>query len=248
MFIGMGTVVNTVAVVVGATLGLLIGNRLPERSRSLVVDTLGLVTIVLGVFAATSMNSDAINDAVGSGAGMLLVLGALLPGALIGSALRLEDRLDSGARWVARRFGREDGLHFVEGIVTPTLVFCVGPLTILGSISDGLGLGAQQLMVKSVMDGFASIAFAASLGIGVLFSAGAVAVLQGSLTLAAFALGGFLDAAQIDVLNATGGIILIGLGIRLLDLKAVRVADLLPALALAPVVTWAVAQIVARAA
>lgn len=240
MFIGVGTVVNTLAVAAGAGVGLLVGNRLPERARGLVVDALGLVTIILGVMGAMSMNSDAVAAAVGSGTGLLVVLAALLPGALIGSWLRLEDRIEGAAAWVQRRFGKEDGQHFVEGIVTPTLVFCVGPLTILGSISDGLGLGAHQLLVKSVMDGFASIAFAASLGIGVLFSAAPVFLLQGSLTLGAFLLGGFLDAAQIDVLGATGGIILIGLGIRLLDLKPLRVADLLPALLLAPVVTWAV--------
>lgn len=240
MFIGLGTVVNVATVLLGATLGLVIGHRIPERTRALVIDVMGLVTIVMGVFGAQSLLSAAVTDAVGPGVGLLVVLGALLPGAVLGSWLRLTERLEQAAGWAKRKFGRGES-HFVDGIITPVLVFCVGPLTILGSISDGLGLGAQQLLIKSVLDGFGAIAFAASLGVGVLFSAAAVGVIQGSITLVAFLAGSFLSTAQIDILNATGGIILIGLGLRLLDLKEVRVGDLLPALLLAPVVTWLVA-------
>ncbi len=243
MFIGAGTVVNVLAVVAGATIGMLLGHRFSHRARELVTDTLGLVTIVLGITGALGLGSKAVADTLG-GAGLLVVLGSLLAGALLGSWLRVTERLEAMAETIRRRFGQDDSAHFVEGLVTPTLVFCVGPLTILGSVSDGLGLGADQLLVKSVMDGFAAIAFAASLGIGVLFSAGLVGLLQGGLTLAAFSLGSFLDTAQIDVLGATGGVILIGLGIRLLDLKQVAVADLLPALAIAPALTWAATLLV----
>ncbi|RMB62280.1 DUF554 domain-containing protein [Tessaracoccus antarcticus] len=243
MFIGFGTVVNVLTVLAGASLGLLIGNRLPERTRTLVTDCLGLVTIVIGIFACLSMTSDAVTAQLGAGVGLLVVLGSLLPGALLGSWLRLTERLEGGAEKLRGRFAATGSQHFVEGIITPVLVFCVGPLTIMGSISDGLGLGSQQLLVKSVLDGFASIAFAASLGVGVLFSAGAVGVIQGGMTLAAFLLGGFLAPAQVDLLEATGGVILIGLGLRLLDLRKIRVADMLPALVIAPVLTWVLAPV-----
>ncbi|HPZ50393.1 MAG TPA: DUF554 family protein, partial [Propionibacteriaceae bacterium] len=127
--------------------------------------------------------------------------------------------------------------RFVNGFVTATLVFCIGPLTILGSLQDGLGKGADQLIVKAILDGFASVAFASSLGIGVMASAIAVAVVQGSLTVLGFAAGDVLPALHIDVLTVTGGIILMGLSLRLLNLKQVRVADMLPALLIAPLVT-----------
>ncbi|MGV8845667.1 DUF554 domain-containing protein [Tessaracoccus sp.] len=243
MFIGFGTVINVLTVLAGASLGLLIGNRLRERTRSLVTDCLGLVTIVIGIFASLSMASDAVVAALGGGVGLLVVLGALLPGALLGSWLQLTERLERGAEHLRTRFGKDGSQHFVEGLITPVLVFCVGPLTIMGSISDGLGRGSQQLLVKSVLDGFASVAFAASLGVGVLFSAAAVGIIQGGLTLVAFLVGGFLAPAQVDLLEATGGVILMGLGLRLLEIRDVRVADMLPALAIAPCLAWAVSAV-----
>lgn len=236
MFIGLGTVTNVVTVAVGAGIGLALGDRIPERTREVVTDVLGLITLTLGVGSALVMSSRALEDAVGAGAPMLIVLGSLLLGAIAGSGLRLEDRLEAGAELLRRRFaGRGDAGTFVDAIVTPTLLFCVGPLTILGSLSDGLGRGADQLLVKSVLDGFAAIAFASTLGWGVLFSAVAVGLLQGSLTLAAFALGDLFTAAQIDALTATGGVMLIALGLRLLKVKPIPVGDLLPALVFTPV-------------
>ena len=137
--------------------------------------------------------------------------------------------------------GTGDAGTFVDAIVTPTLLFCIGPLTILGSLSDGLGRGADQLLVKAVLDGFAAIAFASTLGWGVLFSAIAVGLVQGSLTLAAFLLGDLFSMAQIDALTATGGVMLMALGVRLLKLKNIPVGDLLPALVFAPVLVALVA-------
>lgn len=169
------------------------------------------------------------------------MLGALLLGALTGSALRIEDRLESGAEWLRRRFaGTGEAGTFVDAVVTPTLLFCVGPLTILGSLSDGLGRGADQLLVKSVLDGFAAMAFASTLGWGVLFSAGAVGLVQGSLTLAGYLFGNLFTAGQIDALSATGGVILIALGLRLLRVRQIPVGDLLPALVFAPLIVSAV--------
>lgn len=240
MFIGFGTVANMVTVAVGALLGLFLGNRMPERTRSTVTDVLGLVTIVLGVQSALTVASAPLRAEVGSG-GVLIMLGALLLGALTGSALRIEDRLESGAEWLRRRFaGTGEAGTFVDAVVTPTLLFCVGPLTILGSLSDGLGRGADQLLVKSVLDGFAAMAFASTLGWGVLFSAGAVGLVQGSLTLAGYLFGNLFTAGQIDALSATGGVILIALGLRLLRVRQIPVGDLLPALVFAPLIVSAV--------
>lgn len=235
MVIGMGTVVNVVAVVIGTLVGLVLGHRLPQRSRDLVTQVLGLITLVIGGMSVAAGMSDAFAAEVGADARLLVVLGALLFGGLAGSALRVEQRLDDGAEWLRERFaGRSDESTFVEGAVTATLVFCVGPLSILGSLSDGLGQGAEQLLVKSVMDGFAAIAFASSLGIGVMVAALAVAVYQGSLTLLGMAVGNFLPSGHIDALTAAGGIILLGLGFRLAGIKAIPVGDLLPALVAAP--------------
>ena len=235
MFIGLGTVANMVTVALGALVGLVLGNRIPERTRETITDVLGLITIVLGILSATQLTSAAFAEEVGSGAPTLIVLGSLLFGAVLGSGLRIEDRLEAGAELLRRRFaGSGDAGTFVDAIVTPTLLFCVGPLTILGSLSDGLGRGAEQLLVKSVLDGFAAIAFASSLGWGVLFSAVAVGIVQGSLTLAAFLLGDLFSTAQIDALTATGGVMLIALGLRLLHIKPIPVGDLLPALVFAP--------------
>lgn len=241
MFIGLGTLVNVATVVVGALIGLALGNRIPERTKDTVTSALGLFTMVLGGFSAVALNSEALAADVGRSA-MFVVLASLLVGTLLGSWLRIEDRLEQGAAWIRNRFkGSGDENRFVDGLVISTLVFCVGPLTILGSISDGLGRGADQLLVKATLDGFAAMAFASTLGWGVLASAAAVGVIQGSLTALGYFAGDVLTVAQVDALTAAGGVILIGLGIRLLGLKQIPVGDLLPALVLAPVVVWAAA-------
>jgi uncharacterized membrane protein YqgA involved in biofilm formation len=236
MFIGFGTAVNIVAVVIGSTIGVLVGHRLPEPTRVLVTQVLGLFTLVIGASSIASGLSEALTAAVGQVA-LLVVLGALLIGGIAGSLLQIERRLDRGAELLHDRFARNsEGSTFVEGAVTSTLVFCVGPLSILGSLSDGLGHGSEQLLVKSVMDGFAAIAFASSLGIGVMASVIPLALYQGLLTLLGFALGNFLPAAQIDALGAAGGVILLGLGFRLAGIKQIPVGDLLPALIMAPLI------------
>lgn len=235
VFIGFGTVVNVVAVVIGSLIGLGLGDRIPARTRTTVTDVLGLFTLVVGGFAAAAMASSALATEVGPGVGTLVVLGSLLIGALVGSWLHVEDRLEALAERVRRRFaGGESSARFVDGVVTSTLVWCVGPLTILGAINDGLGRGSEQLLVKSLLDGFAAIAFASSLGVGVLFAAVPLALIQGLLTLGGFLLGDVLPLAHIDALTATGGVILLGLDLRLLDLKQIAVGDLLPALLIAP--------------
>lgn len=243
MFIGLGTVANVVSVVVGALVGLVLGHRIPERTRDTVTSVLGLVTLLIGGLSAASVTSAALTDAVGSGA-LLIVLGSLLLGAIAGSGWRLEDRLEGLGDRVRRRFARgDDSSTFVDGFVTATLLFCVGPLAILGSLSDGLGRGPDQLLVKSVMDGFAAMAFASTLGVGVMFAAVPVLVYQGALTLVGALAGSILPTAHIDALTATGGLILVALGIRLLKLKPLPVGDLLPALVIAPLLVQLVAAL-----
>ncbi len=230
----MGTIVNVATVVVGALLGIALGNRIPERTKETVTSVLGLFTIVIGGLSVVSMNSAALKSEVGSSA-MIVVLASLLVGAVLGTWLQIEYRLEQFATWIRGRFaGTGDAARFVDGMVTSTLLFCVGPLAILGSISDGLGLGADQLYVKAILDGFAAMAFASTLGWGVLAAAPAVALVQGSWTVVGYFAGDVLSAAQIDALTAAGGVILLALGLRLLDVKQIPVGDLLPALFLAP--------------
>ena len=253
MFIGAGTITNIVAVLVGSGLGMLIGHRLPARVRSTVTTALGLVTLLIAADAAADVAAPELVDAVGTSAPTLVVLGALVLGGIVGSLLKLEARLERFGGWMQARMSQqtprnprpgtpalgagETRERFIEGFVLSSLVFCVGPLTILGSINEGLGRGADQLLLKSMLDFFAALAFAASFGVGVMLSALSVALIQGSLTVVGVLLGSVLPDAHLFALTATGGLILIGVAVRLLDLKPIPVVDLLPALIFAPVLT-----------
>lgn len=252
VFPGIGTVVNVVTVLVGSTIGVLAGHRLPQRSRDVVTDALGLVTLLIAASSATSVGDRALTRAVGGSAPVLIVLASLVLGGITGSLLRIEDRLEGFGGWLqttlqrrASRRGRQgdDRRRFIEGFVSSSLVFCVGPLTILGALSDGLGRGADQLFLKAALDGFASIAFAASFGWGVAASVVALVVVQGSLTVLGAALGDVMPAAEVSSLTATGGLLLVGVALRLLRIKQLPVGDLLPALVVAPVLTAVVASL-----
>jgi len=247
VFPGIGTVVNVAAILLGAGIGILVGHRLPQRTREVVTDALGLVTLLIAGLSAMSVTDADLVAAVGDSAPVLIVLGSLLVGGIVGSLLHIERRLEDFGGWLQRSLaGRRsvDGggdserrRRFIEGFVTASLVFCVGPLTVLGSLNDGLGHGADQLYLKSALDGFDSIAFAASLGWGVAASALAGLVVQGSLTALGAALGQFVPDAHIAALTATGGLLLVGVALRLLRLKPLPVGDLLPALVIAPLLT-----------
>lgn len=244
---GLGTVVNVATVLLGSTLGRLLGDRLPTRTRDLVTDALGLVTLLIAGTSALAVLDPALEARVGSSAPLLIVLGALVVGGVAGSLLRLELRLEQLGVWLQRRLTRSAGSadrdRFVEGFVVASLVFCTGPLTILGSLNDGLGNGAEQLYLKAVLDGFAAMAFAASFGWGVAASAVTVLVVQGSLTLLGVLLGDVLPAAELAATTAVGGLVLVGVGLRLLRVKEVAVADLLPALVVAPLLVAAVGAV-----
>ncbi|MCW2613830.1 MAG: hypothetical protein JWN08_824 [Frankiales bacterium] len=241
MLRGAGTVLNMTTVLVGSGLGVLLGHRLPERTRTTVTDALGLVTLVIGALNVAGLSDPDFRGAVGDSGTLLVVLGALLVGGIAGSLLELEARLEGTGAWLQRRLSREDAgperARFVEGYVSASLVFVIGPLAVLGSLSDGLGRGIDQLALKSTLDGFAALAFAASLGWGVAAAALSVGVVQGLLTLLGFLLGGLLPASLVAAVTATGGVLLLGVGLRLLDLKQVAVGDLLPALLVAPALT-----------
>jgi uncharacterized membrane protein YqgA involved in biofilm formation len=251
MFPGIGTVVNMSTVLLGTVIGVLVGHRLSQRTRDVVTDGLGLVTLLIAGTAAMSIADPAWSRAVGDSAPMLIVLGSLVVGGIIGSVLGIETRLEGFGGWLQAALQRrstgeaagEDRQRFIEAFVTSSLVFCVGPLTVLGSINDGLGNGADQLYLKSALDGFASIAFAASLGWGVAASVVALLVVQGSLTALGALLGDIMPAAQVAALTATGGLMLVGVALRLLRIKQVPVGDLLPGLVIAPLLTTLVAAL-----
>jgi uncharacterized membrane protein YqgA involved in biofilm formation len=243
---GIGTAVNVATVLLGALLGRLLGNRLPVRTRDLVTDALGLVTLLIAGTSAVAVLDSDLAARVGDSAPMLIVLGSLVLGGIIGSLLRLEVRVESVGGWLQRRLAGETGSverhRFIEGFVVSSLLFCTGPLTILGSLNDGLGNGADQLFLKATLDGFAAIAFAASFGWGVAASAITVVVVQGGLTLVGVLLGDVLPAAQLAAITATGGLLLVGVALRLLRIREIPVADLLPALVIAPILVQCVAM------
>ena len=238
----IGTLTNIAAVLAGASVGALAGARIAERFRSTIMAALGLVTLTIG-FRETLATEE-----------FPLVLGAVLLGTVIGEALRIEDGLERFGDMLQRRFARApveidvdvpetaepESPHrsFAEGFVVASLVFCVGPLLIVGSIEDGLG-NPDLLLVKAALDGFASIAFASVYGWGVIAAALPVGILQGGIALGAGSLEGVLTDPMLDALGAAGGILLLGIGLLLLDVKRIRVANMLPAVVLAPLfVRW----------
>jgi uncharacterized membrane protein YqgA involved in biofilm formation len=235
---GSGTAVNVLTVLVGSSVGVLAGNRLAPRTRDLVTDALGLVTLLIGGLAVVAVNDPALVAEVGPHAPLLIVLGSLVVGAIVGSLLRLEEGVERLGGWLQRRLSGDsrsaERARFIDGFVTSSLVFCTGPLTILGSLSDGLGHGADQLYLKATLDGFAAIAFAASFGWGVAASALTVLVVQGTITAVGAALGDVLPDAELAAITAAGGLMLVGVALRLLRIRQIPVADLLPGLVVAP--------------
>ncbi len=224
-----GTIINVITVLVGGTLGLFFGARLPDRVRETVVGALGLFTLALGLqMFLKSENA-------------ILVLGSLLLGGLLGEWWHIEERLSRLGSWLEERFAPStaeadpQGSRFVRGFLTASLLFCVGPMTILGSIQDGLTGDYSLLAVKSIMDGFAALAFASTFGPGVLFAALTVLLYQGGLSLGAAQLQSVVTPAMMNEMTAAGGVILLALAVSsLLEIKRLRSGNLLPALLVAP--------------
>jgi uncharacterized membrane protein YqgA involved in biofilm formation len=230
-----GTILNVATVLVGSALGTVLGNRLPERIRETVVHGLGLTTLVIGLSLALKTQN------------ILIALASILLGGISGELLDIEAALERLGRWLEERSSRlkVPGLggtadsasrtaNFVRGFLTASLVFCVGPMTIMGSIQDGLTGDFTLLALKSTMDGFAALAFASSLGWGVMFAALTVLFYQGGITLGAGWLKAALTDPMINEMTAVGGILMLGIGLGLLEIKRIRVGNLLPALFIAP--------------
>ncbi len=244
MFTGAGTVLNILTIVIGGALGVFIGAKISEKLRNLVTDVLGCVTIISAADALSAYWDVELQESMPKGWVILVVIFSLLVGALIGSALAIEDRLEFLGNKLKNRFSKNGSSNFVEGFVSASLIFAIGPLAILGSISDGMGNGIDQLVLKSTLDGFAALAFAASLGWGVALSALPVGIYQFAWTAVGLFLGAILTNYQVAAMTAVGGILLIGISLRLLRIKQIAVGNLLPALALAPLFALAAHQFV----
>lgn len=227
-----GTLLNVATVLLGTSIGLLAGARVPRRMQESLTTGLGFFVVIV----ASSMALRIFTDPGARPGDELAVLAALLLGVAIGELLRLHDGLEALGGWFQRRLERDGDppSRIAEAFVTASLVFCVGPLTILGSLENGLRGDITLLATKSLLDGVASIAFAAALGPGVYLSVVTVLIVQGGIAAAAFLLQDVMDAPTILAITATGGLILLGIALRLLELKPVRVANFLPALILAP--------------
>ncbi|HOP26853.1 MAG TPA: DUF554 domain-containing protein [Candidatus Sabulitectum sp.] len=226
-----GTLVNTATVIAGGTLGSLLGAGLPPRMKETVITGMSLVVVVLGVKMALATQN------------ILIVLGSVALGGIIGEALGIQKRLDSLGDTLERRAASSPFLsrgRFSQGFVTASLVFCVGPMTVLGSIQDGLAGDSSLLLVKSMLDGFAALAFASVFGMGVTASALVVLAVQGSLTLGASFFSGILTEAMVTEMSAAGGVIMLGISVHMMELRSIRLANYLPALVLAPVAVWAI--------
>ena len=218
-----GTLLNLLTVLAGGLVGTLLGDRLPPRLRENVVAGVGLFVAVMGVKFAIDTAS------------LLYLLGAILIGGIIGSLAGIERRLNELGAAIQRRFATPGRTSTIaEAFVTASIVFCVGPLTFLGAIRNGLTGDASLLAIKSVLDGFTEIAFAATLGWGVLLSLAVILVYQGGLAAGASVFASLLSDAQLREMNATGGLLLVGVGLKLLRLRDVQVADYLPAIIVAP--------------
>jgi uncharacterized protein len=250
----IGTIINVTTVIAGSALGIMFGARLPDRVRTTIVAGLGLFTFAYGIMIFLGTQNP------------IIVLAGLLIGGLTGEALQIEERLRSLGGWFEKTFisrkRKEDeemqdlygeGEHseimlkkerFVKGFLTASLVFCIGPMTILGSIQDGLTGDYSTLAIKSIMDGFASLAFASTLGIGVAFSAVVVLIYQGGLTLLAAQANAVVTAQMMTEMTAAGGVLLLGIAVSsLLEIKPIRVASFLPALLFTPLIVTVMAAL-----
>jgi hypothetical protein len=233
-----GAILNMITVAIGSALGLLIGNRLSPKIQEAVVTGLGFTTLVVGISNALTTGN------------IIIPLLSIVFGVILGELFNIQGALERSAGWLQNRFARPaDGTsqdnpvatldaraRFITGFVTASLVFCIGPLTFTGSIQDGMGLpvGFQQIAIKSVLDLFASMAFAASFGFGVSFSVITILIVQGGLSLLGSQIGAFMSGPMMTEMTAVGGLLLIGLSLILMDIKKPRVANYLPALLIAP--------------
>jgi hypothetical protein len=220
----LGTLANVVAIAIGALVGFGLKQRLPERINSIAMQALGLVTALIGLkMMITTQNA-------------LVVLVSTIIGGVLGELLRIEQRLDKLGATVEARFSKERGT-FAKAFVTSSLLYCVGPMAILGALQDGLRGDYSVLLTKSVMDAIASVAFASTLGIGVLFSTLPVAAYQGGITIGASLLEPYLTSSMVTEMTATGGLLILGIAMNLLQVTKIRVGNFLPAILIAAILS-----------
>lgn len=212
-----GTIINAITIIIGGLAGSIAKARIQERFASLIVAALGLYTVSLGVrFAIESQK-------------MMVVVFSLVIGGFLGEWINIEKKLDQLGQYVQNRAKGTSG-NFSQGFVTSSLLFCVGSMAIMGSLQSGLAGKHDILMTKAVMDGIISIVFASSMGIGVAASSISVAIYQGCLTLLSSVIAPYLGTAVVTEMTATGGVLLIGVGINILEIKKIKVGNLLPAI------------------
>jgi uncharacterized protein len=221
----IGTLVNVATVISGTAIGLLLKSRLPEKLVRTIFQAIGLFTLVIGIIMALKVNS------------ILIVFFSLILGAIIGEAIDL-DILAEKAGFLLKKKVKLGGEKFSEGVLSAFLMYCMGSMTIIGAFDEGIKNDSTLLITKSIMDGLSSIALASALGIGVGFSAIPILIYQGGLTILASFLGNFMSEPMLKELTATGGIILVGLGINILEIKRIKVFNLLPAFVFAVLFTW----------
>ncbi len=226
----LGTIVNAAAIVIGGTLGLLVKKQMPERIQSIFFQAIGLFTFSIGITMVWDMEH------------ILLVVASLVIGSLIGELLNIESGVERLSEYLKKKFkiGSE---RFSEGLITSVLLFCVGAMGIMGAIQEGMGVSSDLLMTKSVIDGFSSLLLAAVFGIGVILSAFPLLVFQGGITLLAMWASTFFTEEIIAGMTAVGGIMLIGLGINILDIKKLRIMNMLPSLIMVVLFIWIYNQI-----
>jgi len=223
-----GTLVNVIAVIAGSTAGLFLRRGLPERFKGILFQGIGLVTLLIGVLNALAV-AEPVPAADTAPRHLMEVIFALLLGGLLGEWLNIEGRLEVFGDWLKARV-KSAGERFTEGLVTAFLIFCIGPLTLMGALNEGIQGDASLLYAKSILDGFMSIALASTFGLGVLFAAVPLFIFQSAITFTGMALGEAMSVVLVNQLTATGGVLILGLGINLLGLARLRVANLLPAL------------------
>lgn len=241
-----GTIVNVISVVIGSVAGLSVAAKLPERYRLIILNALGLVTLALGVDAAVLKFADTVkafaplvdgSKTYGARVAMVMI-GSLLIGAIIGTALRIHERIEGLGAWIHGRFAGQDGKAFAEGFLTASVIFCIGPLTLIGCLRNGAEADPSFLYIKSLLDGFCSMALASSLGWGVFGSIVTVLFFQGGLALLAYFVAEPLDELSISLMTVVGGLVLLATGFMILEIKRIPVADLLPGVFLPPLIVW----------
>jgi len=223
-----GTILNIITVLIGSFVGLFLRTKMPEQYKSILLQVIGMLTLVIGMQMALKTDE------------ILVVMMALICGALLGQFLRIDNKIENMADTLKNRLAKKNDLYFSEGFITASIIFCVGPMTILGSISDGLHGDYELLAIKSVLDGFTSVALSATFGIGVIFSVFTILLIQGGISITASFSDQFLSESMITEMTATGGIIILGIGLVILKIKEIKVSNLLPALILAPLFVFLV--------